>query len=416
MLQAIKIKLYPNQDQKTYINKLLGTSRFIYNQCLKFKSTEYGLWNNSTKISDTYSYVMELKQEKEWIKESHSKVLQQTLINLETAFKNYFDRCKKQKKDKTVKVGYPNFKSKHDVQSCRFPVDAISGINGNRINIIKALKDVHYKCSREDEIGLNKYQKSIKSGTLSKDRSGDYYFSILLDLPLNEITPPKNDIIGIDLGIKNFIVSSEGTVYENFHFKKKKITKLKRLHRSLSMKTKGSKNRNKARIRLAKEYNKINRQKEYYLHSVVNQLLSDNQTIVMEDLNVSGMVKNHKLAESIQETSWSRFKEILLYKAFWYGREVIFIGRWFPSSKKCSCCGHVNKDLELKDRTWICSECGVTHDRDLNAAINIRNEGLRIKNLGLEFKLGMSLPEVTLQESKSKDPLRMKNQKVESYK
>ena len=392
MLQAIKIKLYPNEDQKIYINKLLGTSRFVYNQCLNYKINEYKNNNKSTNISDTNNYIKELKLEHEWIKESHSKVLQQSLINLETAYKNFFKEHR----------GFPKFKSKHLNQSCKFPVDAISSIKGNRINIIKALNDIHYKCSRRDEILLNKYQKSIKSGTLSKDKQGDYYFSVLLDLPVKSLETPSNDVVGIDFGIKNFVICSEGTTYENLHFKTKK--KLKRLHKNLSRKQKGSNNRNKAKIKLAKQYNKINHQKEYYLHHVVNQLLRENKTIVMEDLNVSGMIKNHKLAEAIQEMSWSRFKEILTYKAGWYDRNVIFIDRWFPSSKTCSHCGYKNNDLTLQNREWVCPVCGAHHDRDLNAAINNKNEGIKKLNLDCNIKLGMSLPEVTLTECNALAP------------
>lgn len=396
MLQAIKIRLYPSDDQKIYINKLLGTSRFVYNQCLNYKINEYKTNNKSTNISDTNNYVKELKLEHEWIKESHSKVLQQSLMNLETAYKNFFKEHR----------GFPKFKSKHSIQSCRFPVDAIMGVKGNRINIITKLKDIHYKCSRHDEIVLNKYQKSIKSGTLSKNKQGDYYFSILLDLPVKTLENANNNIVGIDLGIKNFVICSDGTIYENLKFKTKK--KLKRLHKNLSRKKKGSNNRNKARIKLAKQYNKINHQKEYYLHSVVNQLLRENQTIVMEDLNVSGMVKNHKLAEAIQEVSWFRFKEILTYKAKWYNRNVISVDRWFPSSKTCSSCGYIKKDLTLQDREWVCPVCEAHHDRDLNAAINIKNEGLK-------KQLGMSLPEVTLTECNTLVPRGSKNQMVKSY-
>jgi putative transposase len=403
MLQAIKIKLYPSEDQKIYINKLLGTSRFVYNQCLNYKINEYKTNNKNTNISDTNNYVKDLKLEHEWIKESHSKVLQQSLINLETAYKNFFKEHR----------GFPKFKSKHSIQSCRFPVDAIMGVKGNRINIITKLKDIHFKCSRQDEILLNKYQKSIKSGTLSKDKQGDYYFSVLLDLPVKTLETPTNDIVGIDLGIKDFVICSDGTIYENLKFKTKK--KLKRLHKNLSRKQKGSNNRIKAKVKLAKQYNKINHQKEYYLHSVVNQLLRENQTIVMEDLNVSGMVKNHKLAEAIQEVSWSRFKEILTYKAKWYNRNVISVDRWFPSSKTCSHCGYKNNNLTLQDREWVCPVCGAHLDRDLNAAINIKNEGIKKLNLDCNIKLGMSLPEVTLTECNGLPPRRSKKQNVKSY-
>ena len=395
MLKAIKIRLYPTDNQSIYINKLIGSSRYVYNQCLNYKINEYSLWNNTTGIKDTGKHLTELKQEKEWLKESHSKVLQQSLINLETAYKNFFKSGS----------GFPKFKSRHQNQSCRFPVDAISGVKGNRINIINQLKDINYKCSSSDEKYLNKNQSAIKSGTLSKTKTGNYYFSILIDKPNKTIEKTANHIIGIDLGIKDFIVSSEGTKYENLKSKRLNKNKLARVHRELSRKIKGSNNRNEARIRLAKTYEKLNNIKEYYLHSITNQLLSENQTIVMEDLNVKGMLKNHKLAKSIQELSLNRFKTILRYKAEWYGREVIEVSRWFPSSKLCGACGYKNQELELKDREWICPECGVIHDRDLNAAMNIRDEGIRIK-------IGLSSPELMPQEGKPEGSRRMRKENV----
>ena len=354
MLKAIKIKLYPSVEQENYISNLLGSSRFIYNQCLSYKSIEYGLWDNKTGIKETGKHLIELKKEYDWLKESHSKVLQQSLINLERAYKNFYNNLKKGKKP-----GYPTFKSKHQKQTCRFPVDAISGVKGNRINIINKLKDINYKCSRNDEIYLNKYQSLIKSATLSKTKSGNYFFSILIDRTNKKLNQPTNNTIGIDLGIKDFIVTSEGLKYENLKIKRNNKHKISKLHRELSRKQKGSSNRIKAKIKLARYYEKLNNQKDYYLHSVVNQLLSENQTIVIEDLNVSGMLKNHKLARSIQELSLNRFKTILKYKAEWYDREVIEVSRWFPSSKLCHGCGYKNKELTLKDREWICPDCGV---------------------------------------------------------
>ena len=395
MLKAIKIRLYPSDDQIIYINKLLGTSRFIYNKCLNYKISEYQSNKKSTSLGETGKFLTSLKSDFQWIKESHSKVLQQSLINLDRAYKNFF-RDKK---------GFPKFKSKHEKQSVRFPVDAISGVNGNKINIINPLRDIHFKCSRQDEKYLNKFQKGIKSGTLSRTKSGNYYFSILIDKPNKNIPKPVNEIIGLDLGIKEFIVTSEGCTYENLKSKRNNQKKLSRLHSELSRKEKGSKNRTDAKIKLAKFYEKINNRKEYYLHHVVNQLLSENQTIVIEDLNVSGMLKNHKLAKSIQELSLNRFKTILEYKDGWYGRDVIKVSRWFPSSQLCSCCGYQNRELTLKDRTWKCPECDVVHDRDINAAINIKNEGYKIK-------IGLSSPKLTLQESKAVVPRRMKKEIV----
>jgi putative transposase len=396
MLKAIKIRLYPNQDQITYINKLLGCSRFVYNQCLTYKSVEYGLWSNPTGLSDTNKFVTELKGTYEWLKESHSKVIQQSLINLETAYKNFFKK----------KSDYPTYKKKSSQQSCRFPTDAIMGVKGNRISIIRPLKDIHYKCSNKDTSYLNQYKKKFNSGTLTKTKSGDYYFSVLLDRPNKELKKIGDLLIGIDLGIKDFIVTSEGQRYENLKSKRNNHNKLARVHRELSRKKKGSKNRIESRIKLAKTYEKLNNVKEYYLHSVTNQLLSENQTIVMENLNVKGMLKNHHLARSIQEVSWSRFKDILKYKAEWYGREVIEVSRWFPSSKLCGECGYINSGLTLKERFWVCPKCNTLHDRDLNASNTIKKEGIKIK-------IGLSSPELTPQEGKPEGPRRMRKENVE---
>ncbi|MFA5460301.1 MAG: RNA-guided endonuclease TnpB family protein [Candidatus Paceibacterota bacterium] len=387
MLKAIKIKLYPNNEHLIYINQLIGTNRFIYNNCLNFKINQYKENKKSTNLKDTNNHVKLLKNDLTWIKDSHSKVIQQTLINLETAYKNFFKNNK----------GFPKFKSKKDKQSVRFPVDAIIGIQGNRINLIKKLYDIHFKCSRKDEIYLNKNQNKIKSATLSKTKTNEYYLSILIDGDLKILKKSDNLISGIDLGIKDFIVTSEGQKYENLKFKSSNNKKLRKLQKDLSRKEKGSINREKVRIKLAKLHEKINNRKEYYLHSVVNKLLGENQVIVIEDLNVKGMLKNHCLAGSIQELSLYRFKEILKYKASWYGREVFEISRWFPSSKLCSCCGYKNKELTLKDRKWKCPSCGCILDRDLNAAINIRNEGIKT------IKVGMSLPEFKLMETSNVD-------------
>src|SRR5574343_1252485 len=381
MLKAIKIRLYPSDDQVIYLNKLFGCSRFIYNKCLNYKITTYEKEKKSTSLSDTGKVLTSLKSEFAWIKDSHSKVLQQTLINLESAYKNFFRE----------KKGFPNYKSKHSNQSVRFPVDAISGVNGNRINIINTLKNIHFKCSRSDEKYLNKNQDMIKSGTLSLNKSGQYYFSILIDKP-NKTLKQTDGMIGLDLGIKDFIVTSEGQRYENLKSTRNNQDKLSRLQREVSKKQKGSNNRNKARLRLAKFNNKINNQKEYYLHSVVNKLLSENQTIVMEDLNVSGMLKNHHLAKSIQELSLNRFKEILRYKSEWYERDLIEIDRYFPSSKLCSVCGYKNTELILKDREWICPDCGTKHDRDINASVNILNEGKRLLNNKIPIRCGELTP------------------------
>lgn len=389
MLKAIKIRLYLDDEQIDYVNNLLGTCRFIYNNLLSYKIEEYNINKHNVNFGELGRKLVELKSEYEWIKNSHSKVLQQSLINLNQAYNNFYKNS----------TGFPKFKSKKDNKhTCRFPNDAISGIKGNRINIIKQLKDIHFKCSRFDEKYLNKNQKDIKSATLTKTKTNKYYLSILIDRPNKQLNK-NNNVIGLDLGIKDFIVDSNGNKYENIKIKRNNEKKLAKLYRQLSKKKNGSNNKEKCRIKLAKLYEKLNNQKEYYLHHITNKLLDENQVIVIEDLNVKGMMKNHNLARSIQELSINRFKQILEYKCKWYDKDLIIIDRYYPSSKLCNCCGYKNNELTLKDRTWKCKSCNTIHDRDLNAAINIKNEGNRILNVG------MSSPELTLQESKSIDLL-----------
>ena len=366
------------------MNQLLGTYRFVYNQSLAYKISEYKENGRSVGLKDLGRRLTEMKNEYPWMRESHSQVIQQAIIDLERAYNAFF---KKQN-------FFPKFKSKHDnKKSCRFPIGAISGLRGNRINIIKPLKNIHFKCSLSDQKYLNKNQDKIRSGTLTKTPSGKYLFSILIDDTRNKNFSQSDSEIGIDLGIKDFIVTSIGTKYENIKIRRSNEKGLKRLHRKLSRRKNGSRNRNKARIVLARQYEKLNNKKEFYLHHIANQLLSENQTIAIEDLNVAGMVRNRKLAKSIQELSISRFISILEYKAQWYGRSVVRVGRFFPSSKLCSECGHKNDDLTLKDRNWICNGCGTEHDRDQNAAKNVLMEGKRI--------IGLSSPELTPLESSS---------------
>ena len=378
MLKAIKIRIYPSQEEIGYINRQLGCCRFVYNNCLAYKKDNYEKEKESISSSETIKHIVTLKNDYVFLKDVHSKVLQQSVRDLNQAYDSFFKLHK----------GYPKFKSKHNnKQSCRFPKDAIIGINGNRISLIKTLKDILFKCSRKDEKYLNKNQDKISSITLTKLPSNQFYLSVLIDKP-NEIRPANNNAVGIDLGIKDFVITSDGEVFNNLHFKKSKSDKIKRLQRQLSRKQKGSNNRNKARIRLAKAYKKINDKKQHYLHQVSNTLINENQVICMEDLNVKGMLRNHKLAESIQEMNFGEFKRILEYKANWYNRKIVYVDRFYPSSKTCHNCGYINKQLKLSDRQWICPNCGEIIERDYNAALNILDEGLRI--------IGLSSPEFTL--------------------
>lgn len=375
MLKAIKIRIYPSAEQVNFIDKQLGCCRFVYNNCLAFRKDSYQNEHISVSSSEAVKHITVLKKDNEWLKHVHSKVLQQSVRDMNQAYDNFFK----------LHRGFPKFKSKHDNrQSCRFPKDAFIGVRGNRIDLIKVLKDIHFKCSRNDERYLNRNQDKVKSITLSKEPNGKFYLSVLIDKPLRQV-PQSQNMVGLDLGIKDFAVTSDSQVIENFHFKKNEESRLKRLQRQISKKIVGSKNREKARLRFAKLNEKIRNRKLNFLRDVTNHLIDENQVIVMEDLNVKGMVRNHKLAESISEVNWGEFRRILAYKAAWHGRQLVFIDRFYPSSKRCNHCGYIYKELTLKDRQWVCPECGSLIDRDYNAALNILEEGERI--------IGLSSPE-----------------------
>ena len=384
MLKAIKVRIYPTIVQKQIISKQLGCCRKIYNLLLDYKKTEWEQNKHSVGLKDMGKYLTELKTKDEYfyLNEVHSKVLQQSMQDLNKAFDNFF---KSLKKDKSV--GYPKFKSKHDnKQSCRFPSDIFNRTNykcdkikGNRITLIKQLSDIHFKCSKRDEKYLNKKQQYIRSVTLSKTSSNKYYLSVLIDYQQIKYEP-IDTIIGLDLGIKDFCVDSNGNRYENKHFYKNSEKRIKFLSKQLNRKQKGSKNKNKARIKLAKLYEKITNKRNNYLHQISSMLVNENQVICIEDLNVKGMMSNHHLAKSIQDLGLYEFRRQLEYKCQFYGRYLVVIDRFYPSSKTCHECGFINSKLTLNDREWICPVCGKHIDRDYNAALNILDEGLKLFN------------------------------------
>jgi len=384
MLKAIKIRLYPNKTQEEYIGKLLGSYRYVYNNCLdkKIKSYEKDKSSESLTTLGKYLHNVLLKDEDiKWLKEHNTKVLKQSIINMLEAYKHFFKSGS----------GYPKFKSKHDSKlSCRFPLEAISNRNDystNKLTITSNIKEIKFKCSKDYKDILVMYKSGIKSGTLSKTKSGKYFLSMLMEIPNTKQLKKTNNIVGIDLGIKDFVITSDGEIFDNIKIKRNNQYKLSKLHGELSRKKKGSNNRNKSKIKLVKLYEKLNNKKENYLHYVSNSLLNENQVIVMEDLNVKGMMKNHCLARSIQELSLNKFKEIIKYKAEWYNRDVIEVDRFFPSSKNCNNCGNKKNDLKLSDRIYKCVPCGYENDRDLNAALNILDEGLRIMNNKMDESL-----------------------------
>jgi len=400
MLKSIKIRLYPNNIQIDYINRLCGSYRKVYNICLEKKISAYNIDKTNLGLTELGHYFhneLTKTEEFSYLNEHNTKVLKQSIITLLDSYKRFFVNG----------TGFPKYKSKHNnKQSCRFPIDAISKHNiysNNRITLGKPLKKVKFECSDKDKNYLTKNKSSIKSAILIRTKSDKYFLSILIENIIVPISKPINNIIGIDIGIKNFMVCSDGQIFDNLKLRKKNEKKLIRLQKQLSKKVIGSHNRYKSKVKLAKKYEKINNIKLNYIHNITTQLVRDNQTIVIEDLNVKGMMKNHCLAKSIQDLSINETFRQLKYKSEWYGRDLIVIDRWFPSSKLCSICGYKYKELSLKEREWDCPKCHTHHDRDKNASVNIENEGKRIINK--KNVVGMRCPELTLADYPTMDDI-----------
>lgn len=376
MLRAIKIRLYPNKEQEQTLNKVLGCYRFVYNHMLALKQKEYNENKVSLGLKELSRYFHSTLRNDEqypWLKEQNTNVMQQSIRQMLTAYDNFFKKHK----------GFPKFKSKKDKQSALFPINAISKKNTfetRHISLTTPLKNLKFRCSELYFKRLQKYNKNIRRATLSKTKSGNYFLSILIEMEDAEVKKfgRTDKKVGIDLGVKDFVITSDGEVFENKHFFTKQEKKIKKLQRQLCKKQKGSNNSNQQRIRLAKAFEKMTNKKENYIHSVVNELLKYNDVVFMEDLNVSGMLKNHHLARAINEVGFFRFKQVLVDKANNNDKKVVFVNRFYPSSKTCSVCGYKKQNLKLSDRSWTCPVCGTKHDRDINAAVNILREGERI--------------------------------------
>lgn len=376
MLRAVKIRLYPNKTQEQTLNKVLGCYRFVYNQCLAQKQKAYKADKTNLKVTDLSKWFHGtlLKDEQyAWLKEQNTKVMKQAIRQMYGAYQKFFKQHN----------GFPKFKSKKDKQSALFPIDAISKRNTfetRHISLTTPLKDIKFRCSDVYFSRLQKYNKNIRSATLSKTKSGNFFLSILIEMEDTELKrfEHTNEQVGIDLGVKDFVITSDGEVFENKHFFKKEEKQVKKLQRQLSKKVKGSNNRKKAQVRIAKLFERITNKKDAYIHYATNELLANFDTIFMEDLNVQGMLRNHHLAKAIQEVGFYKFRETLVNKATVNNKQVVFVDRYFPSSKTCSICGYKKRDLKLSDREWTCPNCGTHHDRDINAAVNILLEGQRM--------------------------------------
>ena len=356
MFRAYKYRLYPSELQKELIAKHIGSSRFVYNLALETKNTAYLGSKHNFSPFDLIKQLPELKKECEWLKEVNSQSLQQSIQNMDIAFKKFFKGA-----------GFPKFKSKHrGKQSFSIPQNVI--VENNLMIIPKFKEGINIVLHRE-------IKGTIKSATISVTPTGKYFVSILVDTNTEILTKTpiiENKTIGIDLGIKDFAITSDGEVFENPKYLRKAQSKLKYVQRKYS-KNKGK----RTKQRLALLHEKVVNKRKDFLHKLSSKLISENQTIALETLAVKNMVKNHNLAQAISDVSWSTFVSMLEYKAEWHGKNILRIGQFAPSSKTCSNCGAINKELQLKDREWTCSNCSTVLDRDVNAACNIKSFALK---------------------------------------
>lgn len=364
MLKAFKYRISPTALQAELINKHIGSCRFVYNLALETKQMAWAGNRVSLSCFDLAKQLPALKTECIWLKEINSQSLQQSIINLDTAFTKFFKG----------QTDFPSFKKKTARQSFNVPQNVI--IEGDKLVIPKFKKGI--------DIVLHRPTKGeIRQATISKTPTGKYFASILCETGgaiKAKKTIKEKTTVGIDLGIKTFVVTSGGEVFDNPKFLKHSMVKLKFVH-SLYSRKKGKRTKKK----LAFIHEKVTNQRKDFLHKASTKLIRENQSVAIEDLNIKGMVKNHKLAQAITDVGWGMFVSMLEYKAEWYGVNILRIGRFEPSSKTCNVCGSINKELTLQDREWTC-KCGEVLNRDFNAAINIKNFALK-NHLSAEHRL-----------------------------
>lgn len=362
--KTYKYRLYPNNQQKQMLQNYFGCVRFVYNHFLSERKKQYEETGSSHNYYDQSKELTELKKNPIyfWLKEINSQTLQQSLRHLDTAYVNFF----------RGNTSFPRFHSKKNGGS--FAVPQNFKVENGKIYLPKFKDGIKIIESR-------KCVGELRNMTISVTGSGKYFVSIMAQVEYQPLEK-TNQKVGIDLGIKDFVITSEGEKYPSNKFINRYSRQLATAQKHLARKRKGSNTWNRQRVKVARIQEKISNCRFDKLQNISTDLIRKYDTICCEDLNVKGMQHNHHLAKSIADASWGTFLNMLQYKADWNGKEIIKIGRFFPSSKTCNHCGHVNENLKLSDRTWICTECGESIDRDLNAAMNILDEGLKNKSAG----------------------------------
>lgn len=366
MLKSYKYKIKPNEEQIVLLNKHFGAIRFAYNYFLNERKVEYETNKQTLNYNDNSASLTKLKKQEDfmWLREINSQSLQHSLKGLDDAYNSFFKK----------RTGFPKFKSKHTKNSFKVP-QFVKVIDSKLIipkfkDPIKIIQD-------------RKFKGEIRQCTLSKTPTNEFFVSILVETD-HEKFEKTGKSIGIDLGIKDFLITSDGYKYKNNRYTKTYDKKLKENQRKLSRKVKGSNNYNKQKLKVANIHKKITNSRMDNLHKVSTELIKNYDVIYLEDLNIKGMIKNHKLSKHIADASWGKFITLLEYKANWNDKKIVKIDRFFPSSKQCNNCGFINQNLDLSVRGWTCPSCKTKLDRDLNASKNILKEGIKIISSGTD--------------------------------
>ena len=358
MLKSYKYRIYPNKSQQVLLAKTFGCVRYFWNRQVE----TFNGYNKQANPNPVFLTSTQIRRETEWMQEVSAAAIQQKEIDFKEFKKQRFSKSRKKA------IGFPSFKKKSNRQSYRLPNQKFNLINNKirleKIGLIKIIIDRQIP-----------EKAKLMSVTISMNPSGQYFASVLADHSIEHL-PKTGKEVGIDVGLKEFLVQSDNLIVKNPRYFRDSQTKLAKIQKNHSRKTKGSNRRKNSRIKIARLHNKIANQRDWFLHNESARIVRDYDLICIEDLNVSGMIKNYKLAKSISDVSWSRFYSMLEYKANWYGKQVVKVGRFEPTSKTCSCCGWINKELTLKDRMFACPVCGLEIDRDYNAAVNIKALGV----------------------------------------